>query len=117
MRYALLIVEPPGQRAERGREDGERVYARMVEFGKALQARGQLLAVESLKSGREAQRVAVRDGRRSVVDGPFSEAREMIGGFFLLDVASREEALAIAAECPAAEWASVEVRETGPCFL
>jgi hypothetical protein len=60
--------------------------------------------------------VAVRGGRSSVMDGPFTEAREMIGGFFLLDCASKEEALAIARECPAAEWASVEVRETGPCF-
>jgi NitT/TauT family transport system permease protein len=52
-----------------------------------------------------------------VLDGPFAEAREMIGGFFLLDVATRDDALAWAARCPAAAWATVEVRETGPCFL
>jgi hypothetical protein len=40
----------------------------------------------------------------------------MVGGFFLLNCATREEALAIAAECPAAAWASVEVRATGPCY-
>ena len=48
--------------------------------------------------------------------GPFSETKEMIGGFFLLDCGSREEALRIAEQCPAAAWASVEVRELGPCF-
>jgi len=59
----------------------------------------------------------VRGGRDVLTDGPFSEAKEMLGGFFLLDCASREEALAIAAQCPAAEWATIEVRETGPCFM
>jgi hypothetical protein len=51
-----------------------------------------------------------------VLDGPFAEAKEMVGGFFLLDCATREEAVAIARECPAAEWATVEVRATGPCY-
>jgi hypothetical protein len=50
------------------------------------------------------------------MDGPFAEAKEMVGGFFLLDCATREEAVAIAGRCPAAEWATVEVRETGPCY-
>jgi hypothetical protein len=58
----------------------------------------------------------VRAGRARVVDGPFAEAKEMVGGFFLVDVPTRQEALAIASECPAAEWATVEVRETGPCY-
>lgn len=117
MSYALLIVEPRGQREQRSAEQGEAVYARMVAFGSDLKARGKLLAVESLKSDAQATRVESRNGKRALIDGPFSEAKEMIGGFFLLDCASRDEALAIAAECPAAEWATVEVRETGPCFL
>ena len=76
-----------------------------------------LRAVESLASqdGRAA-RIKVREGRAQVVDGPFAEAKEMVGGFFLLDVASRDEAVAIARECPAAEWATVEVREVAPCY-
>ena len=52
-----------------------------------------------------------------MLDGPFAEAKEMIGGFFLLDVHTREEGLAWATRCPAAAWATVEVRETGPCFV
>jgi hypothetical protein len=51
-----------------------------------------------------------------VLDGPFAEAKEMVGGFFLLDVATRDEAVAIAGQCPAAEWATVEVRSIGPCY-
>lgn len=114
----LMIHEPVGQRATRTREQGEAVYERMVRFGRDLKARDLLLAVESLTSPDErAARVEVRSGRAQVLDGPFAEAKEMIGGFFLLNCKTREEALAIARECPAAEWATIEVRETGPCFL
>jgi hypothetical protein len=116
MAYLLLIVEPRGQRAERGLEAGKRVYAQMGAFAAELKQRGVLLAVESLESDDKGTRVAVQDGRARLRDGPFTEAKEMVGGFFLLDCATREEALAIAAECPAAAWASVEVRATGPCF-
>lgn len=117
MPYLLLIVEPREQRGERTPEEGRQVYERMVRFAEGLKARGVLRAVESLTSDASGVRVAVREGRSRVVDGPFTEAREMVGGFFLLDCATREEAVAIARECPAAEWATVEVRETGPCFM
>ena len=116
MSYLLLIVEPPGQRAERGRVAGEAAYASMQRFAEGLQARGVLRAVESLTSSGDAVRVERRDGRRSLVDGPFAEAKEMVGGFFLIDCDSEAEALAIAAECPAAEWCSVEVRKLAPCY-
>jgi hypothetical protein len=116
MSYMLLILEPPGQRAERGLEEGKRVYARMGKFADELKARGVLLGVESLASDAKGARLQVRDGRQRLVDGPFTEAKEMIGGYFVVDVATRQEALAIAAECPAAGWATIEVREVGPCW-
>jgi hypothetical protein len=116
MSYMLLIAEPLGQRVERGAEEGKQVYARMLRFAEELKARGVLRAVESLATDARGVRVQVRDGRQRLVDGPFTEAKEMIGGFFLLDVATRDEAVAIAAACPAAEWATIEVRELGPCW-
>jgi len=116
MSYMLLIVEPPEQRRERGLEEGRRVYERMQEFAEGLKARGVLRAVESLESTPRGARVQVRDGRRTLVDGPFAESKEMIGGFFLLDCATLDEAVAIAGECPAAEWCTVEVRKIGPCY-
>ena len=116
MSYMLLIVEPPGQREERGLEAGKQVYAQMLRFAEELQGRGVLRGAESLASEKKAARVQVRDGRRSLVDGPFAEAKEMVGGFFLLDCKSFDEAVAIAAECPAAAWCTVEVRELGPCW-
>ncbi|AOK31371.1 MULTISPECIES: YciI family protein [Burkholderia] len=117
MSYLLLIVEPRGQRAARTHEEGEALYARMRHWADALSSRGVLRLAESLASDDDSPRVQTRNGEVHVVDGPFAEAKEMIGGFFLLDVQTQGEALAIAKECPAAEWCTVEVREIGPCFL
>lgn len=117
MSYLLLIVEPVGQRAQRTPEEGREAYAQMLRYAESLQSRSLLARAESLKSEAEGARLRVRDGERQIVDGPYAEAKEMIGGFFLLTCDSREEALALAAECPAAHWATVEVRELGPCFL
>jgi hypothetical protein len=110
----LLIVEPQGQRRSRAPEDGRDLYQRMLDYTESLKARGVLLASDSLRS--RAARVSTRAGRQSVLDGPFAESKELIGGFFLLDCATRDEAVGLAAECPAAEWATIEVRETGPCY-
>lgn len=117
MSYLLLIVEPAGQRAQRTPEEGRDAYAQMVRYAEGLKARGLLTQAESLKSESEGVRLQIRDGERTLVDGPYAEAKEMIGGFFLLTCDTREEALALAAECPAAQWATVEVRELGPCFM
>jgi hypothetical protein len=116
MPYLLLILEPRGQRASRTDAEGRAVYDRMLQSAAALKSRGVLRGAESLRADDEASRVRVRNGRSEVVDGPFSESKEMVGGYFLLDCATREEALAIAREVPAAEWATIEVRELGPCF-
>jgi len=110
----LLVVEPPDQRRTRTEEEGREVYERMLRFSADLASRGLLTLAQSLKS--EAARVTVRDDRLTVVDGPFTEAKEMVGGVFLLTCETREQALAIARECPAAQWCTIEVRELGPCF-
>jgi hypothetical protein len=116
MPYMLLIMEPRGQRALRGEEAGRAVYERMLRFTEDLQARGLLKASNSLRPDREGVRVEVRNDKASLLDGPFAESKEMVGGFFYLTCQTRAEAVAIAQTCPAAEWATVEVRETGPCY-
>ena len=114
MAYMLLIVEPQGQRLTRSLQEGRGVYQRMLEYTESLKARGVLLASNSLRE--RAARLSIRGGRQSLVDGPFTEAKELVGGFFILDCGTREQALGLAAECPAAEWATIEVREVGPCY-
>lgn len=116
MPYMLLIVEPAGQRAERSEAEGRELYQTMLRFGDDLKSRGLLMASQSLRSDAEGVRVQVRDGKRRLIDGPFAEAKEMVGGYFLLSTEEKSQAIEIAAECPAAAWATVEVREFGPCF-
>lgn len=117
MGYMMLIVEPRGQREARTLEEGQAVWDRMVRFADDLKARDLLKAVASLKPDAQGVRVQVRGGKSALVDGPFAEAKEMVGGIFLLDCQTKEEALAIARACPAAEWATIEVREVGPCYI
>jgi hypothetical protein len=112
MSYLLLIHEPIGQRATRTEAEGREAYARMQRFGEAIAAEGQLAAVESLAGLEQAVRIEQGVQR----DGPFAEAKEMVGGLFLLRNLSREQALAWARRCPAAEWATVELRALAPCF-
>ena len=116
MSYMLLIIEPEGQRATRTEAEGREAYAQMQRFGEGLAAEGKLKAVESLAGLSSAVRVSQVGSRSQVLDGPFAEAKEMIGGFFLLQNVDREEAIAIAQRCPAAQWCTVEVRPLAPCF-
>jgi hypothetical protein len=116
MSYMLLIVEPAGQRRTRTEAEGRAAYERMVNFSELLKAKGLLTLSQSLKDDARGARVKVRGGTTSVVDGPFAEAKEMVGGIFLLTCKTREQAIAIAAECPVASSATIEVREIGPCF-
>jgi hypothetical protein len=115
--YLLLVVEPVDQRESRTEEEGREAFRQMVEFADGLKARGVLRAVESLTSLKDAARVSGVNGKARVMDGPFAEAKEMIGGFFLIDCETRDEAVAIAAECPAAAWCEIEVRKVGPCYF
>jgi hypothetical protein len=116
MAYVLLVVEKVGARAARPPSEGAALYERMVSFSEDLKRRGLLTMSQSLKTQVDGARVSTQ-GQKSVVrDGPFAEAKEMIGGFFLLTCDSRERAIEIARECPAAEFATIEVRELGPCF-
>lgn len=116
MAYMLMMVEPVGQRQSRTEAEGREAYARMVSWGESLHQRGLLISAESLRSQASASRVRVQDGKKHITDGPFAETKEMIGGFFLVNCATQQEAIALASECPAAEWLTVEVRGLAACF-
>ena len=115
MSYLLLVMER-GERHTWSDERRRRAYDEMMAFGERLKARGLFQGSNSLRSDSDGIRVQVREGKRLVTEGPFAEAKEVVGGYFLIDCKTREEALALAAECPAAGWASIEVREVGPCY-
>ena len=117
MNFLLVILEERGQRAERPQAEGQAVYDRMLAFAEGLKVQGKLRGVESLQSDDKGRRVQVRDGQPRFIDGPFTEAKEMVGGFFLVECESLDEAAALAGRCPAAAWATIEVRPVGPCWM
>jgi hypothetical protein len=117
MQFLMLVMEQRDRRTGRSKDDAQREYERMQRFVEELKGRGVYRASESLRSTANVVRIEARGGKRIVADGPFAEAKEMVGGFFLLECGTKEEATAIAAECPATEWATVELREVGPCYL
>ena len=81
-----------------------------ADFAAGLAASGRMIAAEPLHPADGATTVRVRQGLATFSDGPFAETREMLAGFYLIDAADREEALAIAALIPPAKHGSIEVR-------
>ena len=114
MRFLILIVGDTDTHESRGHEAGAELFNAFKKWDADLKKSGVLLSGEALKPPSEGARVTVQGGRRKVVDGPFSEAKEFVGGYVLIQVKSREEALEWAARCPGAHLDGrnhVEVRE------
>jgi hypothetical protein len=117
MSYMLLIMEEPGERLAPPEPERRRRWDVMLAFAGELEVRGKLRTANALAlPGRETVRLRKRGQNHAMVDGPFAEAKEIVGGFFYLDVETRDEAIAIAEQCPAVEWSTVEVRKIAPCF-
>ena len=109
MKYLLLIYfDDAWQKlslAER-----RRIYQGQMDVASELTAKGQYLGGNPLEPAETATSVRVRDGKRLLIDGPFAETREQLGGYMLIDVDDLDEALAIAARGPVASVGTVEVR-------
>jgi hypothetical protein len=114
MRYLILIGhdEKGGERLSA--EQREALFSAYQKYEVELKKAGVLLGGDPLQPSAGAVRISAEGGKRKLVDGPFSESKEIIGGYFLLDVRSRDEAVEWASRCPAAQlggWSYVEVRE------
>ena len=115
MAYALLIVEDPAQRATRTEAEGRELFARMQQFGESLAAEGKLVHVESLAGADTAVRVQRRAGATRLIDGPYAEAKEVVGGWAIMQYDSLEDAVADQrefAELHAKHWPEVTVVAT-----
>jgi len=108
MKYILLIHMGEDAIDENERES---CYQKSAKLARELDSDGRFLSANPLQPVSTATSVRVREGKRYVTDGPFAETREHLGGYFLIDVKSREEAIAVASRIPAAHFGSVEVRE------
>jgi hypothetical protein len=89
----------------------EKVFEAYNKYTQDLQKAGVLLAGDALLPSDKGARINVRDGKRTVKDGPFAEAKEVIGGYYLIQVKSKEEAVEWAARCPGAHHGEIELRE------
>ncbi len=107
MKYMLLIYAD-----EQAWTESERklCYGESTELAHQLEASGQFIAASPLQPVATATSVRVRGGKRSVQDGPFAETREQLGGYFLIDVANLDEAIAVAGRIPGARKGTVEIR-------
>jgi len=107
MKYMLLVYFEERAIDEQDRED---CYQKSIQLTHDLSAKGQFLAAAPLYPPSTATSVRVRDGKRMVTDGPFAETREHLGGYYLVDAPNLDEAIAIAARIPGAQFGTVEVR-------
>jgi hypothetical protein len=110
MKYVMLIYEIPPNLESRKDPGRDPYVAAWRTYHKALVTAGVHVGGAPLKDVATATTVRLRDGRRHVQDGPFAEAKEQLGGFIILDVASLDAALEWAARCPATAFGAVEVR-------
>lgn len=91
-------------------EDMSRFMGQMFAYQEALVKAGAFVATEALASSSEACIVRSRGDNFEVLDGPYADAREQFGGYFIIDVTDANEAAKWATRCPAASWGTVEVR-------
>ena len=111
MRFMMLMIPlgyetaPPDVQL-----DPERVRA-MMKFNQELKDAGVLLALDGLHPPSMGARVSFKTGKPLVTDGPFAEVKEVLGGYWMINVASREEAIAWAKKCPGSENEIIEIRQ------
>lgn len=112
MRFMMLMIPKGYESAPPGTvpEDAEAV-ARMMAYNESLQRAGVLLALDGLHPPSMGARVTFVGGKPHVTDGPFTEAKEVLGGYWMIDVKSKEEAVEWAKRCPGSENETVEVRQ------
>jgi hypothetical protein len=111
MRYTILLFESETDfRTRRAQARDQEYWGAYREYTKALQEAGVMVGGAALQPAGAAATVRARNGARQVQDGPYAEAKEQLGGYYVIDVADLDTALDWAARCPAAASGAVEVR-------
>ena len=110
MQYLLLIYSAKGADPQPGSEEFGPFMNDYFAFTQEVKERGIFEAGQPLEDVNTATTVRVRNGKTEIVDGPFAETKEVLGGYYLLNCESLDEALECAAKIPTAEYGSIEVR-------
>lgn len=111
MRFMMLMIPKGYEKAAPGTVPDAKLVSAMMKYNESLQKAGVLLALDGLHPPSMGARVTFPGGKAKVTDGPFSEAKEVLGGYWMIQVKSREEAIAWASRCPGGENETVEVRQ------
>ena len=111
MRFMMLMI--PHGYAKAGPEamPEAKAVAAMMKYNESLQKAGVLLALDGLTPPAKGARVSFADGKARVTDGPFSETKEVLGGYWMIQVKSKEEAVEWARRCPAGDGDTIEIRQ------
>jgi hypothetical protein len=110
MQYMLLIYDDEKHFQGLNDEERGRIMQQYSAYTQELRDAGALISADALQPTVNASTVRVRDGEQLVTDGPFAETKEQLGGYYLIDVDSAEEATRWAAKIPSASLGSIEVR-------
>ncbi|EEG10140.1 YciI family protein [Pseudogulbenkiania ferrooxidans] len=111
MRFMMLMIPKGYESAEPGAMPSAEAVAAMMKYNEALQKAGVLLALDGLHPPSMGARVSFEGGQPTVTDGPFAEVKEVIGGYWMIQVASRQEAIDWAKRCPASANEVIEIRQ------
>jgi hypothetical protein len=111
MRFMMLMIPKGYEKAKPGVMPDEKAVAAMMKYNESLQKAGVLLALDGLHPPSMGARVSFAGGKPAVTDGPFTEAKEVLGGYWMIQVRSKEEAVEWAKRCPASENEVIEIRQ------
>jgi len=111
MRFMMLMIPKGYDTAAPGTVPDAAAVAAMMKYNESLQKAGILLALDGLHPPSMGARVSFSGGKPKVTDGPFAEAKEVIGGYWMIQVKSKEEAIEWASRCPGSENEVIEVRQ------
>jgi len=111
MRFMLLMIPGGYESAAPGTMPDAGAVAAMMRYNEALQQAGVLRSLDGLHPRSMGARVSFASGKPLITDGPFIETKEALGGYWMIDVASKEEAVAWAARCPASANEVIEIRQ------
>jgi hypothetical protein len=114
MQYLLLIYENEQNWANYNADESKAISAEYAALTQSIAQSGHYKGGNPLKPTNTAKTVRVRAGKRQTTDGPFAETREQLGGYYLVDASTLDEALGIAERIPAARTGSIEVRPIMP---
>ena len=111
MRFMMLLPCPPEPLEKLTAVPNEEIVTAMRKYNEEMSKAGVMLAAEGLHATSKGFRIKVSGGKKIVTDGPFTEAKEVIAGFWIIQVKSQEEALEWAKRCPLPENGLIEIRQ------